>query len=188
MPMQAAAAAPLTEEDRATIRSIIAKFDQDMLAGNRPALVAIYSDDAILMPPNAPMVRGRIEIQQFFEAFPKVTEFTQNPVEIAGEGDLAFPWGTYEMAVLPADATKPVKDSGKVLGVWRKQPDGMWPGLLADFDAEHLRGWAAELGVETFVASTGRVYPRELKAAPLLRRWVQRLRSAGVSTNRTDNR
>ena len=29
-------------------------------------------------------------MQQFFEAFPKVTEFTQNPVEIAGEGDLAF--------------------------------------------------------------------------------------------------
>jgi uncharacterized flavoprotein (TIGR03862 family) len=34
--------------------------------------------------------------------------------------------------------------------------------------------------VETFAASTGRVYPRELKAAPLLRRWVQRLRGAGV--------
>jgi ketosteroid isomerase-like protein len=126
MPMQVAATAPLTDEDRTTIRSIIAKFDQDMLAGNRPSLVAVYSDDAILMPPNAPMVRGRIEIQQFFEAFPKVTEFRQNPVEIAGEGDLAFPWGTYEMAVLPADATKAVKDRGKVLGVWRKQPDGTW--------------------------------------------------------------
>ena len=60
MPMQAAAAAPLTDEDRAAIRSIIAKFDQDMLAGNRPAVVAVYSDDAILMPPNAPMVRGRM--------------------------------------------------------------------------------------------------------------------------------
>jgi uncharacterized flavoprotein (TIGR03862 family) len=36
------------------------------------------------------------------------------------------------------------------------------------------------LGVETFVATSGRVYPRELKAAPLLRRWVQRLRETGV--------
>ena len=34
--------------------------------------------------------------------------------------------------------------------------------------------------METFAASTGRVYPRELKAAPLLRRWVQRLRGLGV--------
>jgi len=55
-----------------------------------------------------------------------------------------------------------------------------WSSLLADFSPEDLRGWAAELGVETFAASTGRVYPREMKSAPLLRRWVGRLRSLGV--------
>ncbi len=60
------------------------------------------------------------------------------------------------------------------------QPDDLWASLLADFDAEALRRWAAELGVETFAATSGRVYPREMKAAPLLRRWVQRLRTAGV--------
>ena len=56
----------------------------------------------------------------------------------------------------------------------------MWPSLLAECDPEALRAWAAGLGVETFAASTGRVYPREMKAAPLLRRWVQRLRDRGV--------
>ena len=60
------------------------------------------------------------------------------------------------------------------------QPPGFWASLLADFDTEALRKWAADLGVETFAATSGRVYPRELKAAPLLRRWVQRLRAAGV--------
>jgi uncharacterized flavoprotein (TIGR03862 family) len=59
-------------------------------------------------------------------------------------------------------------------------PADLWPALLADFDAGALRQWAADLGVETFAATSGRVYPRELKAAPLLRRWVQRLRGAGV--------
>ena len=57
---------------------------------------------------------------------------------------------------------------------------GMWPSLLTECDPEALRGWAAGLGVETFAASTGRVYPRGMKAAPLLRRWVQRLRDRGV--------
>ena len=61
-----------------------------------------------------------------------------------------------------------------------EQPPEMWTSLLAEFDADALRNWAAELGVETFVATSGRVYPRELKAAPLLRRWVHRLREAGV--------
>ncbi len=61
-----------------------------------------------------------------------------------------------------------------------EQPPELWASLLADFDAEALRQWAADLGVETFAATSGRVYPRELKAAPLLRRWVQRLRADGV--------
>jgi uncharacterized flavoprotein (TIGR03862 family) len=60
-------------------------------------------------------------------------------------------------------------------------PSDRWPELLADFDADALRAWAAGLDVETFAASTGRVYPRALKAAPLLRRWVQRLKQLGVS-------
>ncbi|EYC52718.1 NAD(FAD)-utilizing dehydrogenase [Hylemonella gracilis str. Niagara R] len=53
--------------------------------------------------------------------------------------------------------------------------------LLRDFDADALRAWAAGLGVETFVGSSGRVFPRDLKAAPLLRAWLHRLRSAGVT-------
>lgn len=57
---------------------------------------------------------------------------------------------------------------------------GPWRELLEEGDADALRAWAAGLGVETFAASSGRVYPRELKAAPLLRRWVQRLRGLGV--------
>jgi len=57
---------------------------------------------------------------------------------------------------------------------------GRWAGLIADCGPAALRAWAEALGVETFVASTGRVYPRELKAAPLLRRWVRQLREAGV--------
>ncbi len=57
---------------------------------------------------------------------------------------------------------------------------GRWASLIADFGPAALRAWAAALEVETFVASTRRVYPRELKAAPLLRRWVRKLRQAGV--------
>ena len=60
------------------------------------------------------------------------------------------------------------------------QPAEIWEKLLAGFDPAALRGWAADLGVETFQATSGRVYPRALKAAPLLRRWIERLRGLGV--------
>jgi len=55
-----------------------------------------------------------------------------------------------------------------------------WKGLISGFTPESLETWCTELGVETFVAGTGRVYPKEMKSAPLLRRWVARLRSLGV--------
>ncbi|MES2918937.1 MAG: TIGR03862 family flavoprotein, partial [Pseudomonadota bacterium] len=53
-------------------------------------------------------------------------------------------------------------------------------GLLEDFDAGALRAWVHGLGIETFIGSSGRVFPREMKAAPLLRVWLHRLRAAGV--------
>ncbi|MBN8767472.1 MAG: NAD(FAD)-utilizing dehydrogenase [Thiobacillus sp. SCN 64-317] len=52
--------------------------------------------------------------------------------------------------------------------------------LLQDFPAAALREWIHELGVETFVGSSGRVFPRDMKAAPLLRAWLHRLRAGGV--------
>lgn len=51
---------------------------------------------------------------------------------------------------------------------------------LRAFDADALRAWARGLGVETFVGSSARVFPSDLKAAPLLRGWVRRLHAQGV--------
>ena len=56
--------------------------------------------------------------------------------------------------------------------------------VLRRFDGPALRAWAADLGVETFVGSSGRVFPSDLKAAPLLRAWLHRLREAGVRFHR----
>ncbi|GGY32529.1 NAD(FAD)-utilizing dehydrogenase [Rhodanobacter panaciterrae] len=52
---------------------------------------------------------------------------------------------------------------------------------LNAFDADALRTWARGLGVETFAGSSGRVFPADLKAAPLLRGWLRRLRESGVT-------
>ncbi|UOG91739.1 MAG: TIGR03862 family flavoprotein [Candidatus Thiothrix sulfatifontis] len=52
--------------------------------------------------------------------------------------------------------------------------------LLAPFGAAELQAWCAELGVETFVGTSGRVFPKEMKAAPLLRAWLARLKRNGL--------
>ncbi|MES2980298.1 MAG: TIGR03862 family flavoprotein [Pseudomonadota bacterium] len=52
--------------------------------------------------------------------------------------------------------------------------------LLASFGSHEVREWAQDLGVETFIGSSGRVFPKDMKAAPLLRSWLHRLRGSGV--------
>ncbi|MBT9569207.1 MAG: TIGR03862 family flavoprotein [Thiobacillus sp.] len=52
--------------------------------------------------------------------------------------------------------------------------------LLAAFPPATLREWIHSLGIETFIGSTGRIFPKDMKAAPLLRAWLHRLRASGV--------
>ena len=52
---------------------------------------------------------------------------------------------------------------------------------LSTFDADDLRAWAKQLGIDTFVGSSGRVFPIEKKAAPLLRAWLKRLKQNGAT-------
>lgn len=52
--------------------------------------------------------------------------------------------------------------------------------MVQAFDGDAVRAWAKSLGIETFVGSSGRVFPVDMKAAPLLRAWLTRLRASGV--------
>ena len=52
--------------------------------------------------------------------------------------------------------------------------------ILADFGPEAVQDWARGLGIELFTGTSGRVFPREMKASPLLRAWLARLRAQGV--------
>lgn len=62
---------------------------------------------------------------------------------------------------------------------FREAADWVEP-WLREFGADELRSWARGFGVDTMIGSSGRVFPTDLKAAPLLRGWVKRLRDHGV--------
>lgn len=62
-----------------------------------------------------------------------------------------------------------------------REREGEIAALLTEFDAEALRAWIHGLGIDTFVGTSGRVFPTDMKAAPLLRAWLRRLREAGVT-------
>ena len=68
------------------------------------------------------------------------------------------------------------------LSRYREARVALQPHMEA-FDADALRAWIHGLGIDTFVGSSGRVFPTDMKAAPLLRAWLKRLRDAGVHTH-----
>ncbi|GAA5483312.1 NAD(P)/FAD-dependent oxidoreductase [Haloferula sargassicola] len=71
---------------------------------------------------------------------------------------------------------------GKFISRYRGPDLPSWFGeMIGEFAPDALRQWAADLGIETFEQRTGRVYPRVMKAAPLVRAWLRRLHELGVT-------
>jgi ketosteroid isomerase-like protein len=84
-----------------------------------------YDRDAIVMAPNAPAIRGHKAIIAFWEAFPPVSDFNQESLEMEGLGDLALSRDEYWFTMtLPGQSA--LKDKGKAIMIWRKQADGSW--------------------------------------------------------------
>lgn len=59
-------------------------------------------------------------------------------------------------------------------------PRQLWNSILTEFDNQAIRSWSHNLGINTFTAPSGKVFPEPLRAAPLLRRWLSRLAELGV--------
>ncbi|MBL0952538.1 MAG: TIGR03862 family flavoprotein [Pseudomonas sp.] len=73
----------------------------------------------------------------------------------------------------------PPGPKGRFIGRYGER-QGEVAALLREFDADALRAWIHGLGIDTFVGTSGRVFPSDMKAAPLLRAWLRRLRELGV--------
>ncbi len=91
--------------------------------------MSFYTEDALLVPPNAPLVTGKEAIRAVesellstpgYEASWQTTK-----VEVSRSGDLAYSYGPQETTVNDAEGN-PVTDRQTWVGVWKKQPDGSW--------------------------------------------------------------
>ena len=85
---------------------------------------AHYADDAILMPPNAPIAQGQNAIIATFKSWPTLTKFQTNDLEIEGSGNLAFIRGTYNIAMKRNGIE--IEDNGKYIEIWRKNDRDEW--------------------------------------------------------------
>jgi ketosteroid isomerase-like protein len=118
--------AKLADKDLVAIKTASDAFAKTMVAGDRSAVVKLYSETASFLPPNDKAVTGRAAIQAWLQNLPPVKEMKLTPVEIDGRGDLAYVMGTFTMTLAPAGAPGPVTDAGKYVEIRRRQADGSW--------------------------------------------------------------
>jgi len=117
--------ASLSERDQAALRSFVVRDSGIVMSRNWDALAAGYSVDAVRMPPNQPPVEGRDAIRRWLEQLPPITSFSFRLVDLQGAGAVAFMRGSYSITAAPPGVA-PISDDGKILAVFRKQPDGSW--------------------------------------------------------------
>lgn len=123
---------PLSDQDRAANQVLTDAFAKHLLAKEFDSVAALYSEDARILPPNRPEVRGRDGVRQFAASYPPVREFRAMNEEIEGSGDVAYVRGRYTAYfLLPGN---PV-DSGKYLEIRHRQPDGSWKITIDMFNS-----------------------------------------------------
>ncbi len=119
--------------DEAAIRDLDAQWSKTAGARDLDNTVAYYSDDAYLLPPNAPLATDKQSIRAVWtELLAPDTSLTwrSTRVDVARSSDLAYSVGTYQ-ATAKNPQGKLTEDHGKFLEVWKKQADGKWK-VVAD--------------------------------------------------------
>ncbi len=119
-------AGPLSDEDIAAIRAGHEAWVQVLLAGDWAAAAAWLTEDAVWMPPNNAVVRGRAAIEARLAEVGTITAFTATSVETDGRDGLAYDWVSYSITFRRVGMTEPITNTGKGLVVMRKQADGSW--------------------------------------------------------------
>jgi ketosteroid isomerase-like protein len=122
----ACGATPIGPADIDAIDSIRTAYQNAIQAGDGAAVLALYADGAVEMPPNMPIRNGKSAIEEAAAAEPQPTTFSLTPVETDGVGDLAYDRGTYSASVMIEGMEQPVNDTGKYFVLLRKQGDGSW--------------------------------------------------------------
>ena len=123
--------------DAKTIQSRSELWSKAGTVKDSASFVAFYADDATVMLPNEPVIRGIDAIKAVFTPMmqdPNFSlSFTTDKVEVSGI--LAYTQGSVSLQRTGRDA-KPLKDTGKYLTVWKKQADGSWKAIEDIFNSD----------------------------------------------------
>ena len=127
---------------REALRALAQDFARNANAGDAGKLVSdFYTEDATLLPPNAPLIRGTQGIRGYWQGLMDAGagDATMDTIQVDVSGDLAYEIGRYSFTV-PSPSGGRSSDQGKYLAVFRRQPDGGWKAVADMFSSDQAPG------------------------------------------------
>jgi uncharacterized protein (TIGR02246 family) len=110
---------------RGAIEKTISSWERAANAKDAAAVANLYTEDATLLPPGSPAIKGRKNIQQYWEGFFKAgaSDAKLRVMDVASVGDMAYEIGAFE-ANLPTPQGGTARSQGKYVVIWKRQSDG----------------------------------------------------------------
>src|SRR5581483_8063932 len=119
--------------DEKAIRDNETAWSNDWGTKDVEKIVSHYADDATLMIPNMPLLKGKDAIHKGVAEMTAdknlALSFVTSSAEVAKSGDIAYTQGTYTLTVTDPKTKKPITERGKYVTVYQKQPDGSWKAV-----------------------------------------------------------
>jgi len=126
------------EVEKNAIRDMDREWENATNANGAEGWVSFVTEDAVLYPPKDPIVRGKEAIGAYMQPqFPPDATVRWEPdqIEVSSAGDMAFMFGTYEIAVIGPEGD-PVSSTGKYGNAWTKMPEGTWKTVASVWNSE----------------------------------------------------
>jgi len=124
--------------DESAVRDADAQWAKTAMTNDLDGTVSYYTDDASMLPPNAPIATGKPAIRAVWATMlspDTAVSWQVTKADVARSGDLAYVMGTYQIAAKNPRG-KSQEDHGKLVEVWKKQADGKWKTVADIFNSD----------------------------------------------------
>lgn len=125
--------------EEASLRALDAQWSATAAKNDVAETVAFYADDAVLLPPNAPMATNPQAIRASWAGMlgPNMAvSWKVTKGEIAQSGELGYLYGTYALDVRDAKSGATTHDTGKFVEIWKKQANGQWKCIVDTYNSD----------------------------------------------------
>ncbi|MGA3100252.1 MAG: DUF4440 domain-containing protein [Terracidiphilus sp.] len=129
--------------DRHAAESELRALDEEWSAtaarNDLDGTVVFYADNAVLLPPNAPIATDKKSIRESCAGLlgpHTAVSWKWSKVEVAQSGELGYIYGSYKLTISASSESGAVNDTGKFLEVWKKQPSGKWKCIVDTYNSD----------------------------------------------------